>query len=460
MQYVTSYPGERLNITLSLVGFNFGTVTGSVYANMLVSGEDSRLGPDQHIQAARFDTCNRIEYSVHSNGSYEIVVFTASEIRDYSEDYVSEVMENTNSYVCRDDVPDFLCTALLTAPIFINVTLEECPLGFELTSNESLLACQCSRYLLSHSVTCEISDHIGSVTREGAIWVGIPAQSDMNNETNHVHVAHEYCPYDYCKEDVVPVDLENPDKQCNSNRSGILCGRCKANHSLILGSNRCVESPNNYGIALILFFLKAGIALVLFIKFLDLTVAKGTINGLLLYANVIWGYKSILLKSQRSEYSIITVPIAWMNLDLGIETCFSQEMDAHTKTWLQLLFPIYVWFIAGIIILASHFSTKMTKLIGDNAVSVLATLFLLSYSKLLRSIIVIFASADLVDSNGIHHKVWSFDGNVSYEEPHHVILLMVGLVFLFLWLLYTMSLLLVPCLRRKVISSPFAVSTR
>ena len=43
--------------------------------------------------------------------------------------------------------------------------------------------------------------------------------------------------------------------------------------------------------------------------------------------------------------------IAWLNLDLGIETCLYDGMDAYAKTWLQFLFPAYIWTIVIIIIM-------------------------------------------------------------------------------------------------------------
>ena len=74
--------------------------------------------------------------------------------------------------------------------------------------------------------------------------------------------------------------------------------------------------------------------------------------------------------------------IAWVNHDLGIETCFFDGMDAYSKAWLQYAFPIYVWVLVGAIILASRHSTRIVRSLGTNPVAVLATLFLLSYAKL------------------------------------------------------------------------------
>ena len=58
--------------------------------------------------------------------------------------------------------------------------------------------------------------------------------------------------------------------------------------------------------------------------------------------------------------------IAWLNLDFGIETCFCNGMDAYSKTWLQFVFPVYIWVLVGLVILVSHFSCKFAKLLGNN----------------------------------------------------------------------------------------------
>ena len=67
------------------------------------------------------------------------------------------------------------------------------------------------------------------------------------------------------------------------------------------------------------------------------------------------------------------------NLDLGIETCLVDGMDAYIRTWLQFVFPFYH------LLIISRRSITIVKLVGSSAVSVLATLlFLLSYAKLQR----------------------------------------------------------------------------
>lgn len=145
--------------------------------------------------------------------------------------------------------------------------------------------------------------------------------------------------------------------------------------------------------------------------------------------------------------------IAWINLDFGIETCFYSQLNAFWKTWLQFIFPLYIWAIAGLIIVAAKYSTRVTKFIGDKSVAILDTLFLLSYMKLLRIVVAAleFSHLTYTDKNltSIQHVVWSVDGNFPYWSHSHIILFVAGLAtLLFLWLPYTLLLFLMQWLRR------------
>ena len=41
-----------------------------------------------------------------------------------------------------------------------------------------------------------------------------------------------------------------------------------------------------------------------------------------------------------------------------IETCFYDGMNAYSKTWLQFVFPVYLWVLVGLKILISHYLQK------------------------------------------------------------------------------------------------------
>ena len=164
----------------------------------------------------------------------------------------------------------------------------------------------------------------------------------------------------------------------------------------------------------------------------------GSINGLIFYANIIAVNHSLFLPSEQQ--SVLTIFIAWLNLDLGIETCFYDGMDTYARAWLQFAFPLYVWVLVGTIVLLSHYS--IARMFGRNPIAVLATLFFLSYAKLLRTIIAVFSFTNLEYPDGAEVAVWLYDGNVRYLKGKHIPLFLTALlVLLLLFLPYTLFLL-------------------
>ncbi len=179
--------------------------------------------------------------------------------------------------------------------------------------------------------------------------------------------------------------LSDPSVQCDFNRTGIVCGQCQKGFSPALDSLHCIPCDDIH-IALIVPFALTGIALVVFIFLLQLIVSVGTLNGLFYYANIIQANHQAYFP--RATINFFTVFTSWLNLDLGIETCLYDGMDIYAYSWLQFLFPFYVWFLVGCIILACRYSQSIAKQLGKNPVAVLATLVLMSYSKILSAVIV------------------------------------------------------------------------
>ena len=95
-----------------------------------------------------------------------------------------------------------------------------------------------------------------------------------------------------------------------------------------------------------------------------------------------------------------------------METCFFDGMDEYIKTWLQFVFPLYVWSLVVMLIIGSEYSLRITKVFGSNPVVVLATPFLLSYVMLLRTIIAALYPTYLEYPNEVRVAVWQYDGNV------------------------------------------------
>ena len=203
---------------------------------------------------------------------------------------------------------------------------------------------------------------------------------------------HMHCPNVYCKLQETDLNLTSPDVQCASGHAGVLCGECESGLALMLGSSKCQYCSNIY-LLLILPFLAAGVLLVIILGRIDITVASGTMNGVLFYANVVKASSDALISNSVSKYFMILS--SWLNLDLGIETCFFSYLNMFWKVVLQFAFPLYIWLLVAAIILLSRYSTVAARLSGSNSVPVLATLFLLSYAKVLAIIIAVFSFTSL-----------------------------------------------------------------
>jgi len=314
-------------------------------------------------------------------------------------------------------------------------------------TNDSPHFCNCDPILKRHGIVCYINNQ--TICRPSTNWIGYHQMENNSTPERAGTIFHNVCPYDFCKPGLVYIKTSknsfHQDEQCAFNRTGVLCGACPERLSVVLGSSKCLPCSNFYLLLLIQFAL-AGLLLVIFLTVFNLTVSEGTINGLILYANIVQANQAIFFPS--NDTNTLTVFIAWLNLDLGIETCFYDGMDEYAKTWLQFVFPVYIWLIAGLIILLSRRYKFVTKLVGKNAIKVLATLFLLSYAKLIRTIIVAFSYTVVSYPNGSEVPVWHSDGNLEYLKPKHLLLFVAACIFSALVLPYVIVLLLIQCLQK------------
>ena len=220
---------------------------------------------------------------------------------------------------------------------------------------------------------------------------------------------------------------------------------------MVLGTLSCKPNCSHTYLSLILPIAALGILLIVVLFVLRLTVAAGTINGLLFYANIVQANHQTFLPTDTANplKHFYTIFLGWLNLDFGIDTCFYNGMDTYVYSWLQFLFPVYLWILMFIIILSARYSQRVAHNLGQNPIAVLATVLLISYGKMLKAIIVPLSWAELQtitpeNSNISNHTdfVWLYNGNIRYSDHKHIALVVVAsLVLLFLFLPYSVLLL-------------------
>ena len=399
----STLPGEQVNISFVSVGQGGGIAPGVIAIEEWDTLRSYRI--NKRLTSTE-PACSQIQYTPNVNVSTS---FPTVQLVDF--------------FLLDNDEPE---------KFRVEFHIKKCPLGFTL-STESL-KCDCANEVLGvANITCNPMTE--SFYHTGNMWLGYINDSEC-------FVAYPSCYYNYCKETHVNFTLSKPDEQCALNRSGILCGQCAEGLSLMLGANQCGECTNDY-IALIIPFALAGIALVAFLIALNLTVSVGTINGLIFYANIVKINEDIFFQS-----GLTPLFASWINLDFGIQSCFYNGMTAYTKTWLQLLFPIYIWLLMIIIIILSRRFYKVSKLMGRHSISVLATLLLLSFTKIIRTCISAWQIA-YISCEDREYAVWSLDASIMYWEPKHMGMFLLTLMLsVFIVAPYILILLFSPLIER------------
>ena len=216
-----------------------------------------------------------------------------------------------------------------------------CPIGFEDSKkSRHMCKCDCSSEIYQFVSACNETTSL--LTRKGNNWLNA---IKYHNQTHFL--TRKYCPFDYCVPALpeITINLSIPngaDAQCAFNRSGLLCGKCRPGLTLSLGSSQCLKCPTYWPAliaVIIVTALLSGLALVVIMLYLNLTVAAGSLNALIFYANIMLANRSVLMSADGPTF--YTIFISWMNLELGLDLCFINEMDMYTKSWIQFAFPIY-----------------------------------------------------------------------------------------------------------------------
>ena len=314
----------------------------------------------------------------------------------------------------------------------LHFSFDHCPAGFSLqkthVDNRELYACSCGGFFNKSPVNedFQCDSATGKIRR-------IDVQSWLSVISNNTIEYTRLCLPEQCNTNTnVNFTPTEPDVLCNPHHTGRACGACDDGFSKTFGSKHCHKCSNIWLVTIILYGI-LGIILVLVIHLLKLTVTMGTINGLIFFCNIMSINESLLYNT--SNFSFVRLFISLVNLDLGFEMCFYQEMSELAKTGLQFVFPLYLWFLMLIIIMVEKRYIRRGKS-SHSAVPVLVTLIFLSYSKLLRTTINVFTSVTVYYSETEsdfnkqeHFLAWQPDPNVQYLSGAHILLFLVALAF-------------------------------
>lgn len=439
---ISTYPGRHFNVTVMSVDEIYQPVYTSMYNRLLPrSGYNSYYSdPDYPLELGRGQEIVKLKTYGYNCTQLRFNIMATT-------DNVSESLQTILTMYPYGEVN------CLAQPVVVH----ECPPGFALRGGE----CRCSSLLADHGFRCDI-DSLNVSRPDRGSWVGVVATWEEDwNETAATSWAGEdwngggnrssefvmgisnNCPFIYCSE-VGEVNAEDYSALCLGGRTGILCGQCPENTSMTIGHPESCHRCSNLWLLTLPLYALVGVALVVLLFLLRLTVATGTVNGLIFYANI-FNFNLLHFTSDRSTIWL-SVFLSFLNLRLGFPVCFSEGLTTLGSTYLGFVVPVYLWLIVLVLILLSRRFSLISRLTSRSAIPVLATIVHLSFFKLLSlsmsglSLVTLKLQAGHHGSV-THQLVWYYDGSVRYLEGAHAGLFLLSLASFLLFIVpYTVFL--------------------
>ncbi len=400
-------------------------------------------GQTLHIAIAAYDEANNsgyteVDVSLHgiheSNFSFDVIVIERQQI-------VHEIVGNTCSILnitisLPIGYPDKGCYLYLTpieSAIFslFQLFLDECPPGFILKDG----ICKCSKAVVNFfndnsygTAECNINDLTISKPTRSSPWIGIiPDSNDF--------VMTKSCPLAFCKPiahfssfmfnrttgkyDVTMLTAVS--ELCREHRVGIMCSSCEPNYSVVFGSDECKKCSNIW-LSSVTVFIFGGPLLLYFIYVFDLTLASGTLNGIIFFGQVSNAgliQSMVLFPDNQQRFGLIGF-LSILNLKLPLSACFFDGMNELWRAGLNLAFPIYLLSIVGVVIILSKYSFWFAKKFSRSSTQILVTVVHLSIVQILCTTFDVVKSVTLYIDNGTI-TAWSRNCSIEYMSNGHAI---------------------------------------
>ena len=227
--HVSLHPGQNHTVSLRVVGQVKGSVSGTVLASF--SGQEGSINFSDKLQTVSISGEN-LTYTIYST--------------QHNIETNKEICMNLEVDMVNDrDIGEYI---LHYPPAVLKINFIKCPFGFSITNvsktNVPRYSCQCEFRESAPLEACSIDDR--TIRKKNHAWIGV---FSIHNKT---HLAtSDYCPLDYCEPAVRDIKSTaytlDQDDQCRYNRTGVLCGSCPANWSLVLGTWNVARSVQIFG---------------------------------------------------------------------------------------------------------------------------------------------------------------------------------------------------------------------
>ena len=436
------YPGASLQIPIRIIDSNYNPTYGVLTVSAAVRTKDGLKDIDW------FFTDNR---DVHSS----IIKGTNSCT------YINFTLHATALGKHNRKGTILFSTSNPNKVFGVRVTLKKCPPGFRLHPVKG--ACVCLKHFAAlvnqHSnrkeLVCDIDNNAFNRPYP-YLWIGASNNSLRYSLNCHPGYCNVYSHLDMLRFNDTGsyVSSLHKDSQplCHGSRTGDVCGECIPNYSVVFGSTDCKMCSDKRWLFTGIIYIVAGPLLVFILYKLNLTLTKGTLNGIIFYAQITNTGVQRYLNTPCSDCSnesyfikFTSLFISLLNLNLGFPLCFYDGMTELQKAGLTLLFPIYLLFIIGLLVILSRFSTAVSNRLSKSSVQVLVTVVHLSFTQLLQAVLAVFGSAEVFieNENAFSKKVvWYCNGATVYASTKHQWLMIITSVVVGFILIPYMAIIL------------------
>ncbi len=419
---ISVIPGKTFYVGVVVVGQRFGIAPAIVTAELAGHDQNSSITQTYHSLTTPARKCALLTFKLKTTQTIVEIVLNVQRGTSQSQNF------DSNEY-----------------KKYVNAKVHPCPWGFEMDTVEGM--CKCLEQL--HTI-CDLETSTINLTPRNFKWLGCENSSNESGCIDReLMVAYRCGNQDHCNIFIGSITATRASEICADGRTGILCGSCVAELSIVLGTGRCKSCPaSNVYLSLVVVFLGSGILLIIILTTFRLTVNYGTLNGLLFYANFMHWNRGVFFPHFQNA-DVLRLLISWLSLDMGFEVCFFNGMTALHVIWLEIGYILYLVFLQVAIIVLCRRYIIFTRFFGRHVTKVMSTLVILLYAKTLSTIASIFTFVHVHNTVRIDkYKVLGVDGNVRFGSPEHIPLLVVGLFLALFLFLFMFSLVFIQILTK------------
>ena len=122
------------------MGHDFGTVSGSAYAQFLQKGNETQLESGQEVQSVTQHSCDTLYYTIFSQSEVSEAVLVLTAQNSYVSKFLNDKVDDHIVALKKLHYKAHPIEPLVysNSPVYVNISLLPCPSGFMLTAHSSL----------------------------------------------------------------------------------------------------------------------------------------------------------------------------------------------------------------------------------------------------------------------------------------------------------------------------------